>query len=93
MGQKYTEDFKKEVVKYYAMGKSYNQIANEYGVPNATLAKWLKKYSEECKYKNPQSESTINLKEYREMQKKLAELEKENAFLKKAAAFFAKEID
>ena len=93
MGQKYSEEFKKEVVKYYATGKSYNQITKEYGVPNATLAGWIKKYSEECKYKTNSKESIINVKEMRDLQKKVAELEKENEFLKKAAAFFAKEID
>lgn len=93
MGKQYTEEFKKAVVQDYSTGKSYNQITAEYGVPNGTLAAWIKKYSEECKYQNPQNTSTITVKEMRDMQKRLAELEKENAFLKKAAAFFAKEID
>lgn len=94
MGKKYTEEFKKEVVREYVSGKSYSNISNTFDVPGATLAGWIKKYSEECQYTKPQNkESIINLKETRELQKKIMELEKENAFLKKAAAFFAKEID
>jgi len=94
MSKKYAEEFKKEVVQEYVSGKSYSNISNTYNVPQATLAGWIKKYSEECQYTKPQNKETMpNLKEMRYLQKKIAELEKENAFLKKAAAFFAKEID
>lgn len=94
MTKKYAEEFKKEVVGEYISGKSYSNISNTYDVPQATLAGWIKKYSEECQYTKPQNkEPLISLKEMRDLQKKMAELEKENAFLRKAAAFFAKEID
>lgn len=93
MKQKYALDFKKEVVREYATGKSYRELSTRYSVPQATLAGWIKKYSEECQYQQPQTNEIIGLKEHRELQKRIAELEKENAFLKKAAAFFAKEVD
>ena len=83
MKKNYTEEFKKEVVREYQKGKSYNAITAEYEVPNGTLAAWIKKYSEECKYKNQTTNQEISAKEYRNLQKELAELKKENDFLKK----------
>ena len=93
MSKKYPLDFKKELVREYASGKTFKAISETYNVPQSTVVGWTKKYSEECQYEKPQTKEIITLKDQRELQKRIAELEKENSFLKKAAAFFAKEID
>lgn len=93
MSKKYSEEFKKEVVKEYAYGKTYKQIKEIYRVPDATLAGWIKKYGKDRDNKNSITNELIDLKDYRNLEKRVKELEKENNFLKKAAAFFAKEIE
>ena len=75
MSKKYTEQFKKEVVQEYVSGKSYSYISNEYNVPQATLAGWIKKYSEEGQYLKPQNkEQMMTMKEMRDLQKKIMEI-------------------
>lgn len=96
MSVRYSDDFKKEVVRAYMAGdKSTAEIAAEYNIAKSTVSEWARKYGEECQYTNTTSKSIENdsAKEIRKLNQMLKEKDKEIEFLKKAAAFFAKEID
>lgn len=96
MSVRYNEEFKKDVVRAYMNGdKSIAEIAAEYNVGKTTVSEWVKKYGEECQYKNTTQKSSQGdyASEIRRLNQMLREKDKEIEFLKKAAAFFAKEID
>ena len=51
MSVRYSEDFKKEVVKAYMAGdKSIPQIAIDFNVAKSSVSKWVNEYKEECLY-------------------------------------------
>ena len=94
MSVRYSEDFKKEVVKAYMAGnKSIPQIAIDYNIAKSSVSKWVNEYKEECLYTTNTTPESNEAKEIRRLNQLLNEKDKEIAFLKKAAAFFAKEID
>lgn len=94
MSVRYSEDFKKEVVKAYMSGnKSIPQLAIDYNIAKSSVSKWVNEYKEECLYTTSTSSESNEAKEIRRLNQLLNEKDKEIAFLKKAAAFFAKEID
>ena len=93
MSVRYSEDFKKEVVKAYMAGdKSIPQLAVEFNVAKSSVSKWVNEYKEECLYTTSTTTESNDAKEIRRLNQLLNEKDKEIAFLKKAAAFFAKEI-
>ncbi len=48
MSVRYSEDFKKEVVKAYMAGnKSIPQLAIDYNVAKSSVSKWVNEYKEE----------------------------------------------
>ncbi len=94
MSVRYSEDFKKEVVKAYMAGdKSIHQLAVEFNVAKSSVSKWANEYREECLYTTYTTSESNDAKEIRRLNQLLNEKDKEISFLKKAAAFFAKEID
>ena len=95
MSVRYSDDFKKEVVRAYMAGdKSTAEIAAEYNIAKSTVSEWARKYGEECQYTNTTSKSIENdsAEEIQKLNQMLKEKDKEIEFLKKAAAFSAKEI-
>ena len=86
-GNRYPEEFKKQIVDLYNAGTPVAKLASEYGLIDQTIYKWIKLYS-------PITETdegeTVSMKEFKELQKKLAHLEMENEILKKATAIFAR---
>lgn len=95
MGKKYySQEFKVEAIKMVLEGKQ-NQadIARELGVPNTTLATWIKRYkdNQERGIAGSQVLNETDL-EIKKQAKRIKELEEENAILKKAAAYFAKNL-
>ena len=94
MSVRYSEDFKKEIVKTYMAGdKSIPQLAVEFNVAKSSVSKWVNEYKEECLYTTSTTTESNDAKEIRRLNQLLNEKNKEIAFLKKAAAFFTKEID
>ena len=94
MSIRYSDDFKKEVVKAYMVGdKQTVQIAADYNIAKSTISQWVNQYKEECLYTTNTTTESNEAKEIRRLNQLLNEKDKEIAFLKKAAAFFAKEID
>ncbi len=86
-GNRYPEEFKRQIIDLYLSGKSVTELANEYGLVEQTIYKWKKFYAPTIQVDENQ---TISVKEYKDLQKKMRELEMENEILKKATAIFAK---
>ena len=85
--KRYSEEFKKQIVDLYNAGTPVAKLASEYGLVDQTIYKWIKLYSPIMESDNGE---TVSMKEFKELQKKMAQLEMENEILKKATAIFAR---
>jgi len=85
-GNRYSEEFKQQIVDLYNAGNSVSYLSREYGVANVTIYKWIKELSP-IKLSDKEE---ITAKEYDKLKKRIAELEMENEILKKATAIFAR---
>ena len=64
MSVRYSEDFKKEVVKVYMAGdKSIPQLAVEFNVAKSSVSKWVNEYKEECLYTTSTTTESNDAKE------------------------------
>ena len=85
----YDEEFKKQAVRlYFEQGKSYRQLGDELGVPEATLAGWVLS----GKYHTNDSSKVIDtetLAELKKLRSELADVREERDILKKALAIFS----
>ena len=86
-GNRYSEEFKRQIIDLYLSGKPVKELADEYGLVEQTIYKWKKLYAATI---NVDENKIISLKEYNALQKKMRELEMENEILKKATAIFAR---
>ena len=91
-GKRFDSEFKKYIVKLYINGeRTCPSIAEELGLHENTIYKWIQQYKEDPEQAFPGSG---NLKpdadELRKAQRKIKELENEIAILKSAAVYFAK---
>ena len=41
-GIRYNEEFKKQILQLYEMGKSVSELCGEYGLSRTTIYKWIK---------------------------------------------------
>jgi transposase len=96
--QRYSEEFKKQAVKYIQeQTKSVNDIAEELNIPAATLRKWLSQYREF--QHEPTAERVRQLEqELKEKDRALAaqkreldDLREELTIIKKAVHIFSKQ--
>ena len=90
--KKFDAEFKKDIVKLYQNGsRSCESLANEIGVHQNTVYKWIRLYNADPEYAFPGSG---NLKpdedELKKANRRIHELENEIAILKQAAVYFAK---
>lgn len=86
-GNRYSNDFKQQIYELYNSGQSVAKLSSEYGIPGATIYKWIS----ELKPLSVTDEGTpVNKKEMEAMRKRIRELEMENEILKKATAIFAR---
>ena len=81
---KYDEDFKKSIVALHQNGKSQSELSREYGISITAIGKWIKIYSQV----KIDSDTILNVKQIKELQKRNALLGEENIILKKAIAIF-----
>ena len=91
-GKRFDSEFKKDIVKLYINGeRTCTSLAEELGLHENTIYKWIQQYKEDPEQAFPGSG---NLKpdadELRKAQRKIKELENEIAILKSAAVYFAK---
>jgi Transposase and inactivated derivatives len=86
-GNRYSEDFRKMIVRLYHAGQSVSELVSEYGVSDVSIYNWIREY----KHINPEDSESPTMKEVSELQKEIIRLKRENEILKKAIAVFAKE--
>jgi transposase len=85
-GIRYNEEFKKQILQLYEMGKTVSELCDEYGLSRTTIYKWIKNNKPIGIIEGKE----ITPKEYERMKKEILELKMENEILKKATAIFAK---
>ncbi|WP_235840437.1 transposase [Corynebacterium yudongzhengii] len=94
MASRYSAEFRKQCVDaVLELGKTRTEVAQEYGISDSTLGRWVAKEQgtlgtgsgSHMRKADPNSTDPA------EMAKRIAELERENEFLRKAAVFFTKE--
>ncbi len=78
-GNRYSEEFKEQIVELYNSGESVMNLSDEYGVSTVTIYKWIKLLSPV----EVSEDKEITAKEYLEIKKHIAKLEMENEILKK----------
>jgi len=85
--RKYDQEFKNDAVQHYInSGKSYKEVAENLGIPEQTLIRWVGIFKHD-----PKNKADVNLyEENRKLRKELAEVTMERDILKKATAIFAK---
>ena len=85
-GNRYSGEFKNQIVDLYHSGKPVMELSSEYGVSTVTIYKWIQNLSP---IKVSEDETMTN-QDYKALKKKVAQLEMENEILKKATAIFAR---
>ncbi len=87
--RRYSPEFRAEAVRLVkTSGKPMTQVAKELGIPESSLAGWLKA-AEQAEQKDALTEN--EREELKRLRRENERLQQEREFLKKAAAFFAKE--
>lgn len=83
---RFSDEFKNQIVELYNSGQSVTSLSREYGVTNVTIYKWIKELSPI----QISEEEQVTSKDYKKLKKRIAQLEMENEILKKATAIFAR---
>ncbi|WP_246552452.1 IS3 family transposase [Vallitalea pronyensis] len=78
-GNRYSDEFKQQIVELYNAGKPVSALSSEYGVATVTIYKWINNLSPI----KVSEDETMSAKDYQSMKKRIAELEMENEILKK----------
>lgn len=81
---RYTDEFKKQIVNLVNSGKSISEVANEYKVAKSTVHKWTRDFNNTNSFK-AKDNLTDTEKELIEAKKELKQLRMENDILKQAA--------
>ena len=75
--RKYSEEFKKNIVKLYKNGNSVKKISENYNIPKSNIIAWSKKF-QEIRINNKEN---ITVKEIIDLKKELQKLIEENGIL------------
>lgn len=91
-GTRFKAEFKKDIVKLYLSGdRTCPSLANELGLHENTVYKWIQQYKSDPEQSFPGSgHLKAEEEELRKAQRKIKSLEEEIAILKQAAVYFAK---
>ena len=87
----YDKEFKRNAVKlYFSSGKSYGKLADDLGIPMATLVGWVNNGKHHAEHiADTSSERQDELTELKRLRKELMEVKEERDILKKAVAIFS----
>ncbi len=93
-GRKFTDDYKKEMVRLVTdLGKKPAEVAEDIGVSATSVRRWVKQYSIHGEDAFPGKGKLRPVDaEQRELEKENKELKMENAILKKAMAIFSRDV-
>jgi transposase len=88
----FTAEFKAEAVRLCKVGdRSIRRVAQDLDLTETALREWVQRADEASVSGPPESLTTAEQDELRELRKRVKRLEMERDILKKATAFFAKE--
>lgn len=83
-GNRYSSEFKQQIVDLYHTGKSVTELSREYGISTVAIYNWIQNFT-------PVSEDkTVTKQAHQALKKRIIELEMENEILKKATVILAK---
>ena len=85
-GNRYSNEFKQQIVELFQSGQSVTKLSREYGIPTGTIYKWVKELTPVI----TEDGKSVTPKEVKVLEKRIKELEMENEILKKATAIFAR---
>ncbi len=90
--KQYDKQFKEQAVKLVLeLDRPVKSVADELGIHENTLYKWVNQYKKHHEHAFPGSgKLRPEDEEMRRLKRMIADLKEENAILKKAAAIFAK---
>lgn len=83
----YDENFKKTMVELYESGQKVQDLVSEYGVSDAAIYTWIKRYGT---VQGKTKEEPFSYDDYLKLQKEMKRMKEENEILKKAMAIFAR---
>lgn len=86
---RYTEEFKRQIVALHDNGKPGKEILIEYGLGRSTLQKWISNYHKTGSFHAKDNRSSEE-QELTELRKENKRLKMENDILKQAALIMAK---
>ena len=81
---RYTDEFKIQIVNLLDSGKSISEISREYDIAKSTIHKWAKNYNNSKSFK-AKDNLTESEKELIKLRKQNQQLKMENDILKQAA--------
>lgn len=81
---RYTEDFKKQIVQLYETGQSANALCQQYDIGKSTIWKWIGYSKKSGSFKTAENRSEAD-KELLQLRKENKQLKMENDILKQAA--------
>ena len=91
MATRYTDEFKREVVRLYReSGKSYRELAGDLGVSSYSIRRWVIGAGG-ASGDDDGAPSLVEREEIRKLRREVQVLREEREILRKAAAFFAME--
>lgn len=82
--KRYTDEFKKQIVKLHNSGKSIQELVAEYKIARSTVNKWISDYSKTQSFKAKDNRSDEE-NELIKLRKENQRLKMENDILKQAA--------
>ena len=86
----YTEDFKKDAMNLALKAPTIKSAAESLGIPEGTLATWLRESTTKIK----DSSNVIDIQEeLKKLRKENARLREEKEILKKAATYFTRDSE
>ena len=81
---RYTDEFKEQIVSLVNTGKSISEVATEYNISKSTVHKWTHNYNNSSSFKAKDNLSDAQ-KELIKARKEIQHLKMENDILKQAA--------
>jgi len=88
----FSAEFKADAVRLCQVGdRKVGEVAKDLDLTETALRDWVKRADEAPQPASPETLSTAERDELRELRKRVKRLEMEREILKKATAFFAKE--
>lgn len=88
---KYTPEFRRQMVELHRVGRSFNELQNEFGVTSWSIRKWVKQAERDGGRACDGGLISAEREELTRLRRENRRLREEREILSKAAAWFANE--